>query len=88
MYLTAGWSSGLGSGLRNQRSRVQILVVSRGFVTYNMHNTEGKHLSISIAPERSRGGSLVSFLYITGSYLALFNNIYVCNKVLKTERLN
>jgi hypothetical protein len=27
----AGWSSGLRSRLRNQRSLVQILVVSRGF---------------------------------------------------------
>jgi hypothetical protein len=31
--LTAGWSSGVGSRLRNQRSRVQIL--SRGFVMNN-----------------------------------------------------
>jgi hypothetical protein len=31
MYMTAGWSSGLSSRLRNQRFRVQILVVSRGF---------------------------------------------------------
>jgi hypothetical protein len=30
-HLTAGWSSGLKSRLRNQRSRVQIPVVSRGF---------------------------------------------------------
>jgi AAA+ superfamily predicted ATPase len=30
-FLMAGWSSGLKSRLRNQRSRVQIPVVNRGF---------------------------------------------------------
>jgi hypothetical protein len=33
--MTAGWSSGLWSSLRNQRSRVQIPVVSRVFVMNN-----------------------------------------------------
>jgi hypothetical protein len=34
---TAGWSSGLWSRLRNQRSRVRILVVSRGFCDEQLH---------------------------------------------------
>jgi hypothetical protein len=36
-YTTAGWSSGLWSRLRNQRSRVRILVVSRGFSLCAIH---------------------------------------------------
>jgi hypothetical protein len=36
-YVTAGWSSGLKSRLRNQRSRVQIPVVSRGFCDEHLH---------------------------------------------------
>jgi hypothetical protein len=35
--LTAGWSSGLRSRLWNQRSRVQIPIVSRGFCDGQLH---------------------------------------------------
>jgi hypothetical protein len=35
--LTAGWSIGLRSRLRNQRSRVQIPAVSRGFCDEQLH---------------------------------------------------
>jgi hypothetical protein len=35
--MTAGWSSGLMSRLQNQRSRVQIPVVSRGFCDEQLH---------------------------------------------------
>jgi hypothetical protein len=37
IYLTAGWSSGMWSRLRNQRSRVQIPVVSKGFCNEKLH---------------------------------------------------
>jgi hypothetical protein len=36
-YVTAGWSSGLRPRLQNQRLRVQILVVSRGFCNKQLH---------------------------------------------------
>jgi hypothetical protein len=36
-HMTAGWSNGLRSRLRNQRSRVQILVVSGGFCDEQFH---------------------------------------------------
>jgi hypothetical protein len=35
LIMTAGWSSGLWLRLRNQRSRVQVLVVARAFVMNN-----------------------------------------------------
>jgi hypothetical protein len=37
LNLTAGWSSGLRPRLRNQRSRVQIPVVGRGFNDEQLH---------------------------------------------------
>jgi hypothetical protein len=36
-FLTAGWSSGLRSRLQNQRSRVRIPVVGRGFCDEQLH---------------------------------------------------
>jgi hypothetical protein len=40
-FMTAGWSSGLRSRLRNQRSRDQIPVVSRGFCDEHLLTSHG-----------------------------------------------
>jgi hypothetical protein len=39
--LTVGWSSGLRSRLQNQRSRVRIPVVGRGFCVEQLHLLTG-----------------------------------------------
>jgi hypothetical protein len=37
------------------------VIQEEGLYAYNMQNVVGKHLSISIAPVRSQGGSLVIY---------------------------